>query len=236
MSTVAAKKQVVALCIANDPVMTRNVISNLVQAAGQTVTLLEKQIGKYHEYESEERVWQEFIQEISDEWVAARTHLDHMKSAFEIYDEPAHQPLGAVGSALEAPFIDEARANYEVALHKFKMVDKKLRKCDRTLDQYSKVSREFNSAQTRKKYIKKLHNALGMLEGSMDLSRIAFEDTLSIQLPAIDEGTPPSFDDLEQFTATLDELISYIPPQVDLVDAPAPTFADRVMNIFKSFS
>ena len=233
MSTVAAKKQVVALCIANDPVMTRNVISNLVQAAGQTVSLLEKQIGKYQEYESEERVWQEFIQEVSDEWVAARTYLEETKAAYDTFEEPEYQPLGAVGSALEAPFVDEARANYEMALHEFKMVDKKLRQCDRTLEQYTTISSEFNSAQTHKKYIKKLRNALGMLEGSMDLSRIALEETLSIQLPDIQEGTPPSFDDLEQFTSTLDELISYIPPEVDLVDTPPPTLFDRITRIFK---
>ncbi len=230
MSYSHARKQVVALCVADDPVMTRNVISNLVTAAGQTVTLLEKQIGKYQDYDSEERVWQEFIQDASDEWVTARTHLEEMKAALDIYDTPEHQPLGAVGDALEAPFVDEARANYEMALHEFRQVDQKLRKCDSTLTQYKKISSDFKSAQARKKYVSKLRNALGMLEGSMDLTRIALDDTLSIQLPDIDEGTPPSFDDLEQFTATLDELISYIPPKLDLVDAPKQSLLQKIIN------
>lgn len=232
MSSVHVQKQVIALCVANDPVMTQNVISNLVQAAGQTLTLLEKQIGRYQDYDSEERVWQEFIQEISEEWSRAREHLEHMKLAVDVFDTPDHQPLGSVGDALEAPFVDAARANYKQALHEFKTVDKKLRKCDVTLKQYKKVSSEFKSAQARKQYVCKLRNALGMLEGSMDLSRIALDETLSIQLPDIQEGAPPSFDDLEQFTATLDELISHIPPQVDMVDAPAPTFFQKLFKLF----
>ena len=42
-------------------------IKNLIAAAGQTVVILEKQIGAYSDYESEENLWQDFIQKTSDE-------------------------------------------------------------------------------------------------------------------------------------------------------------------------
>ena len=204
-----SEKQLIGVCVMPDTTNYSPQVANLIQAAGYTVSQLEKQLGRFSEYDNEEHVWQDFVQEVSEDWVLARNELDAAEAALALYETPEKTPLGTIGEILESEYINEAEANLEAAKFQFNKIDQRLRKCDDTLRQYHKIAHEFKAAQKKKTYIKEIRNALGMLDGSMDLSRMALNETLS--MPLISDTAMPSEEEIAGLTMDLHELLANMP-------------------------
>ncbi len=189
-------------------------IQNLFAVAGQTLIVLEKQIGAYSEYESEENLWQSFIETVSDEWVSAREDLDKAVEHLNHFKTPQGRPLGLIGEIMESEHLNAAEAAHERALSSFNKIDKQMRECEVTREKYESLSlAAYQKSCRHKTYIQEIRNALGLLEGSLDISKLADEapENFEFDFDLVSDTHIPSEAEIAEITFGLYELTRLLP-------------------------